>query len=211
MKVCIVGNGPSAAGQGQLIDAADCVVRMKAWWSFGALDAGKKCDILAWFGSDWGWSVGKGGHPPPALLCEHWFTQPWDVLAPRTMESLRNALHFLIVRSNGNPVRFIPGSLWHKCVKALGGKHPSTGFSSVAMAIEYLSPDEIVLVGFDGTTRDKPNFGDARRELEAKDLSDVPPHDLLSEKRLIVKLFDGTWLGEPVSLKLTWIAQPSVE
>ena len=57
MRVCVVGNGPSAQGKGEIIDAADFVVRIKAFWCHGAEDAGSKIDALAWYGFPGGWEL----------------------------------------------------------------------------------------------------------------------------------------------------------
>jgi hypothetical protein len=51
MKVAVVGNGPSATGAAEQIDSCDVVVRVRAFWKHGALDAGSKTTAIAWFGS----------------------------------------------------------------------------------------------------------------------------------------------------------------
>ena len=56
MRLCIVGNGPTAASKGDLIDSADFVARIKAWWAHAAADSGTRCDATAWYGECFGWN-----------------------------------------------------------------------------------------------------------------------------------------------------------
>jgi hypothetical protein len=50
VRIAIVGNGPSAAGKGAEIDGHDMVIRMTTFPVCGALDAGRKINVYAWFG-----------------------------------------------------------------------------------------------------------------------------------------------------------------
>ena len=70
MQVAIVGNGPTANGKGNEIDAADFVVRLKAFWAHGPVDAGRHLDALCWYGGMNGWDTA-----PTLPDCEHWITQ----------------------------------------------------------------------------------------------------------------------------------------
>lgn len=195
MRVCVVGNGPSAEGRGHEIDACDFVVRVKAWWANGAVDAGQRCDAHAHYG--WGrWD------DRPKLHGEHWFTQ--TISQVRQNPEGWDRLAFFVNRATFEAVRFAPDKLWDAAFKRLG-KHPSTGFMTVGMAMEIVKPTAIVLYGFDGTTPDRPNYDDARGPADTK-----CSHDQLAEKRAIADLHNGTWLGQPSTVDLEWPDMPDL-
>ncbi len=203
MKVCIVGNGPSAEGHGPEIDASDFIVRMKAFWLFGAVDSGERCDAWAWFGET---DPRRAEAVPEADIDnvgarEHWFTQ-CNLQIPETK---RYRLELAQRFSDVARWRQISDTLW-KRMRAHLGRFPSTGITAVAMAIDLLPVDELLLFGFDGTTPDKPNYHDARRP----NPNDPHAHDQLAEKRAIAELLDGQWLGEPSKVKLIWPDMPEL-
>ena len=45
MRVCVVGNGPSANGTADLVDSCDVVVRCGEYWRVGSRTAGSKVDV----------------------------------------------------------------------------------------------------------------------------------------------------------------------
>ena len=194
----IVGNGPTAAGKGCWIDACEFVVRMKAYWSHGAEDAGDKVNALAWYGVDDGWE-----NPPefPSDM-EFWITQEprlfhGECLAKPGNERLAKIVEvadFRIIRwMKTEP--FCDSDMYI-------GRSPTTGFTAINMAMYVLRPREIHLFGFDATTRKGPNSDDARRIIPDEMYTEY--HDLESEKRKIAELFDGTWLGRPCATRLVW-------
>ncbi len=196
MKLCIVGQGPTAEGHGEEIDACDCVVRIKTWWHAGAEDAGSKWDVHAHYGDGF-WDE------RPEFHGEHWFTQP--ICQVRQNPFGWSRLAHIANHARYEPVRFAPDALWDAAFARIG-RHPSTGFVTVAMAMEIVDPAELVLFGFDGTTPDKPRlYNDARGPVDTK-----CSHDQLAEKRAIAELFDGTWLGKPSRVRLVWPQMPEL-
>lgn len=195
MRVAIVGNGPSAAGHGQAIDACDRVVRIRAFWSYGALDVGRRTDAWAWFGSQSDMDLQN----VPRLSCEHWFTHCPEQLLQRAdgLCGISRASYFS--RYAGlNPLRWLPSDLWQKACAHLGF-HPSTGFITVALAIAIYQPTELHLYGFDGYTEP---FSDARREIPA---AQQTHHNMPAEKHAFAEISNGTWLGDPLPHPITLI------
>ncbi|MFA5618041.1 MAG: hypothetical protein WDK95_14475 [Syntrophorhabdaceae bacterium] len=201
MIVAIVGNGPTAAGKGRYIDACDFVVRLKAFWMYGALNAGKRLNALCWYGVKSGWD-----NPPEFRDVEFWITQEPRLFRSECernpgnerMERIVNAAQF-------NVIRWMPTELFCKS-DAYIGRSPTTGFTAINMALHILQPREIQLFGFDATTRDGPNSDDARRRIPDEMYTEY--HDMLAEKRVIAELFRGKWLGEPCKTTLVWHDMP---
>ncbi len=197
MRVCVVGNGPSAEGRGTQIDGCDFVVRIKSFWAHGAKNAGNRIDAWAWFGAD-----RDTAQPIPVLECEHWFT-----LCPAQKPSWPMMDELLAAHareSSGWARRYLRDAAW-AAARIYLGRSLSTGFATVVMAIDIFRPAELLLIGFDSTTPDKPNFDNARRE------SGPPgPIDFENEKRVFMELYRGSWLGKPKNIALDWIGQPHV-
>lgn len=197
MKLCIVGQGPTAKGHGKEIDACDKVVRIKTWWHAGATDTGSKWDVHAHYGDGF-WD------DRPEFHGEHWWTQ--TMCQVRRNPAGWSRLSFVANRARYEPVRFAPDALWDAAFARLQ-RHPSTGFMVVAMAMEIVEPSELVLFGFDGTTPDEPRmYNDARGGRVDTKCS----HDLLAEKRAIAEILGGAWLGEPCRTKLYWPQMPEL-
>ncbi|MHC4867290.1 MAG: hypothetical protein ACYTEX_24720 [Planctomycetota bacterium] len=203
MRLCIVGQGPSAEGKYEEIDSCDFVVRIKSFWKHGADRAGRRLDALASYG-DWGgwkdapsWVTG-GDH-------EYWLTQTVLQIKGHPNETAWQRLEFVSQRLKLRCMRWLPVDLWRRAEGRLGS-HPSTGFVSVCMAMEIKRPDELVLYGFDSTLPGRPNYGDARHP----DPNDRHSHDVLEEKRAIAEILRGTWLGKPTSTKLIWPDMPDL-
>lgn len=198
MRLCIVGQGPTAEGHGEEIDAYDKVVRIKNYWETGALDAGTRVDVVAHYGDGW------ASPPEAAARAEQWFTQ-----TPRQLQLKgkvgEQRLRNLVENAKLGLLRWVTEALWCRVCGYLWGHHPSTGMIAVAMGLEFFPDCELVLYGFDGTLPDLPNYWDARMLTEQK-----APHDLLAEKRAIAEIYDGTWLGFPTKATLTWPQMPDL-
>jgi hypothetical protein len=199
MKLCVVGNGSSARGQGTIIDACDFVVRIKAWWQNGAADSGSRCDALAHYG----W----GGGGLTEFTREHWITQTVDQVQGH--DDGWGRLGYVNRVANHRPIRWLTKQAWLSLETHLGS-HPSTGIVAVAMALSVMKPTELVVYGFDSTTPGKPNFADARGNVLSEEYLAAPAHDHLAEKRAMADLLNGTWLGEPSGVKLTWPDMPEL-
>lgn len=210
MRVCVVGNGPSAKGRGREIDACDFVVRIKAFWLHGAENTGEKTNALAYYGS---WAGAWDRMSELRRSCEHWFTH-----SPRQIEALKDIgyeqMGFVCHCAELKPIRWLTNQLWDQMTDYVK-RHPSTGFVTVGMAMEILDIDELVLYGFDSTTVDRPNYTDARLDWVIDHLPFLPPgrqlaHDTLAEKRAIAEIGQGTWLGKPCEVELVWPDMPDL-
>lgn len=191
MRVCVVGNGPSAKGHGAEIDACDFVVRIKAWWVYGAEDAGQRCDALAHYGGG-----ARVDHPP--CSGEYWFTRT-------TERSEWDRVACVINNADLALYRWVTKKVWQKARDCVGSD-PSTGFVALSMAMAIFDPSELVLAGFDARGKDLPGFNDARGKPWPTD--GAGHHDWMKEKQLIAAIRDGTWLGEPTDTHLTWYGGP---
>lgn len=213
MRLCIVGNGPSARGKAAEIDACDFVVRMTGWWKSGPGDCGEKLDAYAWFGAE-----EQSQIPEQYALApyEHWVTLPLSRCWPphTTPKGYPHGGQWMNVvgQSVLRSVRWVTEDMWQREMAALtlaSRTHkptspPSTGFTAVDMAIHIYAPGEIVLYGFDATTQSKPGWGDANPEWK-----DDGPHDLYQEKVIINRLLThAEWIGEPCGVRVTWPDNP---
>ena len=193
MKLCVVGNGPSAEGQGHEIDACEFVVRLKTFWLRGAENAGEKINAWVW--------AGDGLAKP--LQCEHWFTHPPRQTKAPGYHKVR--LDRFWKTAHGRPTRQMSDRLHRRAVDYLR-THPSTGFVAVAMAMERFEPDELVLVGFDSTTPDQPNFFDARGGSTY-----IAAHDIYLEKQAVLDISHRQrWMGRQTRTRLRWLHAPAV-
>jgi hypothetical protein len=195
MKVCVVGNGPSAKGKGSVIDACDFVVRIKQYWTFGAEGVGDKIDAWAWYGA----AVATEKAP---VACEHWITQSMYEYAQREWKHDDGAIRLERITSlrRDGVLRFIHHNVVCDLSQHLGA-FASTGLRAIAMALTT-QPDELVIAGFDAIADD---------DMDARDGQHRPPcHDMRAEKRLLCELEDGRWLGEPSRTRLRWLDPPMV-
>lgn len=205
MKLCVVGNGPSAEGKAKEIDACDFVVRIKTWWQCAAENCGEKWDAHVHYG--WGtWDL------RPRFRGVHWFSQ--TISQVRQHPQGWERLSFLANRAPLERIVLLPDTIWDAAFRYLG-RHPSTGFVAVCMAIEICKPNQLVLYGYDSTTIERPNYWDAQGEpvdylgkplRERKGWS--PPHDQLAEKRAIAEIAEGRWLDGETETKLIWPDKP---
>jgi len=203
VKVCVVGNGPSATDRSNEIDACDFVVRLKQYWLHGAENAGRKIHALAWFGEEF------DGASDGYVDCEHWFTQSPSVvfdIAAGGFDQGRIAYFNRVV--NLRQARWATDAMLERAYRHLG-KHPSCGFTAIDMALALFAPCELVLYGYDSTTLDRPNYADARYPLPEK-FRLHPPHDMLAEKRAIAELGEGCWLGAAIDVELVWPDKPEL-
>ncbi len=204
MKVCVVGNGPSARGRGEEIDACDFVVRLKAFWIHGAADAGSNIDAWAWYGDD----LDFGHVTPTQTDCrEHWFTQcPKQTL--RQDSQTREARQQAVLKySAGHRRQSLADGQWSE-IRAFTGKYPSTGMVAVFMAIERFPDCNLHLYGFDATTRDEPGFCDARKP----DAHPKDSHGQLGEKLSFRRIAtEGKWMNKPTNVTLTWPDMPRMD
>ena len=205
MKVCVVGNGPSAEGKGAEIDSYDFVVRMRNWWRCAAEHAGEKINAHAYF-SWWGeWSS------DPHTGFEHWFT--WCPEQLTTAGALGwQRVAFINQRAEGGSIRWLTNARWHQLRGALDGQHPSTGIVAVAMAIDRFrkKPIELGLYGFDSVTPDRPHFFDAREDNKELHERRNVMHNILAEKRLLAGLHGGAWITGKKDITVTWPDQPEL-
>ncbi len=204
MKICVVGNGPSAEGHGAEIDACDFVVRLKAYWVFGATDAGSKVDAVAWFGAqrkEW-CNLDVGDDIP---ICEHWRTWCNKQYEESPLE-WKKARAFFAYVTCGLPVVSVLECQWMRAIRYLN-RHPSAGFVTITMVLDRWPKCELLLTGFDATIPDRPDYYDARRPATG----DLSVHDMVAEKRAIAELLEGSWLGEPSQAALTWLNMPELE
>ena len=209
MRVCIVGQGPSAEGKGAEIDACDFVVRIKAFCECGAEHSGDKVDAIATYG-DWSRRRSK---PEWVRPTEYWFTHCPSQVEQHAMTQERghSVAHHrftsLVDDADGAAIRWLPDKLWKQMCEAIGS-HPSTGFVAVAMAIWILAPAQLLLAGFDSVDPKLPNFWDARNTI-AK--SSIVHHNMVSEKNQFRELvFEQMWLGTRTATNATWLEMPEV-
>lgn len=213
MRLCIVGNGPSASGKAVEIDACDFVVRMCGWWRSGPQDTGRRLDAYAWFGAEEQRDVPEQYAFAPF---EHWMTLPLLRCWPphTTPKGLPHGGQWmnLVEKANLRAIRWVTEDMWQREMAILTllsetkrpTAPPSTGFTAVDMAIHLYRPDEIHLYGFDATLPGRPGWGDNNPQW-----CDSGPHDLDLEKQLIHKLAaEGIWINRPCGVKVTWPDDP---
>lgn len=192
MKVCVVGNGPSAEGRGSEIDACEFVVRIKQYWTYGANGTGDKINAWAWYGA----AVASANAP---MACQHWITQSVDEYARREhakRDGFARLKHIISIQPTGG-LRFISGDVVGELSHHLGAS-PSTGLRAIAMVLA-MQPEEIVIAGFDAMDAETDARGDQHRP---------PCHNLRNEKRTLSELENGQWLKAPCSTRLTWLGRP---
>ena len=196
MRVCIVGQGPSAEGRGTEIDACDIVVRMKEFWNCGASDAGEKTDVVAYYGGSAACAQEYGK--------EHWMTHnPARLIKLETMG--RRRIETFVNWANGRPIVWLDDDYWQRMHDYLN-RDPSTGFVACGMAIRRYPGCRLVLYGFDSTTVDRPNYWDAQQLAKKK-----VAHCVMAEKLAIAEIFKGRWLGEKTAVTLNWPDMPELD
>lgn len=201
MKLCIVGQGPSAKGRGREIDACDFVVRMKAFWLHGAENAGEKISAWAWFGDkEW-----PGDAVGPSSQCEHWLTHCKVQIATALKVGQKRVQRAKEAAGRAG-YRQLSDRLWTRARVHLD-RHPSTGFIAVCMGMDRFHRPDLVLYGFDSTGPQRPNYWDARRPPEP---DCKHHHHVLAEKRAIAEIRNGMWLGAPTTATLTWPDMPDI-
>lgn len=194
MNVAIVGNGPSADGRGDAIDACDFVVRIKGFWNHGASQAGSKLDAWATFGEE-------RVLPPIRKPREIWYTRCTSHVMDD--EKLKLAFSSIVSSAHGIPFFLFSDHEWQHCRNVLGAG-PSTGFVAVCMAISRFPCCNLHLFGFDSTTPVAPNWEDATPVHGGN----ISSHPFVREKQEIAKIDRGEWFGANTDVTLTWANRP---
>lgn len=190
MRVCVVGNGPSANGRGAHIDGYDFVVRCNRFkQAFVGDSAGRKLSAFAWAGlKRWNKIV------PPGKF-EMWITCPeaWH----KGKERLTNAR--AICKKRKLKLRVIDLHRYMEVRRALealspktGKFPPTTGLLAVDMALAA-GAKELLIVGFDATTPEEPGWRYGNPKLH---YATGPGHDFSAEKQMLDTLCsEQTWCG----------------
>lgn len=213
MRLCVVGNGQSPKGHGDLIDRHDFVVRMNGWWlAHPKAIAGRK--ISAWCWNCAGYLLGhtdpgKKDKPvtvkPPKVPYQVWYTWHYGNAA-------RRARAAALIKEVIGKRRIVPLDRGlDRRVTAAMKKYadkkrtvPTTGLRAIGQALK-LNPSELTLIGMDATLPGLPGWNDEGLPW-TKHWS---MHSFIAEKKLLVELVDGkTWLGNPVSCKIDWVGRP---
>lgn len=178
MRIAIVGNGPSAAGKGAEIDAADLVVRMNGFSAVAALNAGQRLDVWAWFGS--GRTCRRLDGVPPSGNYEVWATLPLSRCRPFVIGHVGDAER-LIQWSSARRIRWVTEGEFGEQAAAIGA-WPSTGFTAAWMARREHPSAQLLLYGFDALHPSAPGWGDARAPWRGVDAT---AHNFEAEKRVL--------------------------
>ena len=194
MKVAVVGNGPSAEGCGDLIDACDFVVRMKVFWKYAADGAGEKIDAWATFLDDG--REYRGSH------------ELWVVQTPKQIfryDTATERIRDICDAANGQPIRWYTERELHIATQCLEAE-PSTGFVAVDMALRRFPDCSLCIFGFDSTVPNAPNWEDAKRHPGGN----VSQHSFIEEKRMISRIDEGEWMCQPTKAGLIWENRPEL-
>lgn len=186
MQVMIVGHGPSlkGAGKGSRIDAFDIVVRLKAC-VLGTEDYGSRIDALCLSTEVLGLAKQPSGM--------YW-------LYPKRGTYDRQAVGEMVGQAIG--AVFLPFDLcnrWNDEFRKMGGRHPnvSTGLAAIIIAGHHLSPDQIVLAGFD--TLLNPSVEFSRNDEIPRTGAGKIDHDWQTENKLL-KIVADTYRFEIAAL-----------
>jgi hypothetical protein len=202
LRVCVVGNGPSAEGNGEAIDGHDFVVRTSIF-PLALRGAGTKLNAWCWNGAPK--TCPKRMSVPPGRY-ETWLSVHTSY-RKLYKQFLRHANR--LARKHG-PLRVMSERTWI-AMRAAVRCHPSTGFAAVAYALEHLRPKTLTLYGFDATRKGAPGWGDARKTIpwRVAKAGHVCGHNLLLEKQLLYRLMKrGEWFGMRCKTKVVWPARP---
>jgi len=170
MRMCIVGNGPSAVEYAKEIDTCDFVVRMNSW-PVGLM--GRKWN--AWASSFSPWS-----HMQPEAIRHKLFDampknlRVWVIGKPKSkwgyVKYRKGSPTITFSPPGWKPLSFPYDTIGVKIGRWLsgylrrkrGGRRagPSTGFQTLGHALTK-QPSELVLVGFDAIAEGKPGWGDS--------------------------------------------------
>ena len=195
LTAALVGNGPSAHGKGDEIDAHDFVVRMNSFWTHNT-DSGRKMSAYA--------GAARPINDAPSwvledLRWEYWVQMPAEHV---TWKVGRSAVSMCRVLGdvNGRPLRFFREELVDAAVELLlkvaeprpEGPYFTCGLSCLFMLLDYpVKFDVIHLYGFDGTNE---NY---RYNTGVKLVRRC--HDFSAEKRLIDMLLPGSRMHVPLT------------
>lgn len=193
MKVCIVGHGTSLLGarNGNEIDIADIVVRLKQGWKQcldNPDDYGMKVDVLITSTETLGCFEGSQILP----IKHYWCYPKYGWYEEHRVEAIEKHIGKL----TDIPLNMINRFNWKFRQQS---KHPnvSLGMAAILYAKHYLESSEIVLAGFD--TLLNPDLAFERNpNIPRTGAGSYPDHDwklenkLLKSLRLNVRAIDGT-------------------
>lgn len=210
MRACVVGNGQSPLGHGDMIDCHDLVMRMNCWWrTHPPPVAGRKI-------THWGWNsalylVGlkekreknKVCHDMPKgkfIICvEAWRGGRKHITNAKIASAKLGRLKIAHMNKNYD-------SRLTKKLSRLAKRRvvPSTGIRALSRVVA-MKPEHLTIIGFDATLPKRPGWND-RGNPWRKNWS---CHDYVAEKRLMIQLVDGKrWVDGPIEFTIEWYGRP---
>lgn len=172
----LVGNGPSSPENKEFIDRIDMVARVQG---FPMGDAGTK------------WNIWAGCFGLAAISNIKKFKNHKAPNRPRILwcagDNRRRADKLGI--TDGAVVSMLPGNVRER-VKQAVGCDPTSGFMAIEMALRA-EPRELVLVGYDATTKEKPGWDHWKSEQGFPPVQTDKPiipgtgHNMAAEKALL--------------------------
>lgn len=151
-KVAIVGNGPGLlkSQHGAEVDEADAVVRINYYRIDGyAKHVGTRTDY--WVNHLMRIAEDVGDYVPPGLSClrEVWLFARWE--GYETTEQIWEAIQHPKYKEalRGVRIRNTSYKEYFKMHREVGERRPSNGYGAISLALKYLDPDELLMLGFD--------------------------------------------------------------
>ena len=217
MRICVVGNGQSPKGHGDLIDSHDVVIRVNGWWlTHPPPIAGRKCTHWSWNTALYlvGLREAKEKNKPvrkpmprknpdgsrPMLCAENWRSG---------RKHIRNARIAAAALGLRNKIRFMDknaDSRLQKKLRALAKRKtmPTTGMRALHRAV-LMKPNHLTIIGFDATKPDRPGWNDKGNPWR----KNWNCHTFVEEKLVIAELVDKkVWLGQKVDFSVDWVGRP---
>jgi hypothetical protein len=213
VRACVVGNGQSPKGHGDLIDCHDLVFRVNGWWlTHPPPVAGRKITHWSWNSALYLIGIREPGEknklvrvrPPRGkyVIC---------VEACRGHKKHKTNAVLAAAKLGGLPVRQMDKnadsrlSKWlRKLAKNQGRCIPSTGLRAVHRAV-LMKPEHLTIIGFDATTPDKPGWNDLGNPWRKT----WALHGFVFEKQVLASLVDDKkWLGQKVDFSVDWVGRP---
>lgn len=211
-RVALVGNGPSSADQGQLIDACDFVVRQSRWLGQGAARTGSKLSALCGFNAN---------TEVPDWLRERRDWELWTNMSaacfrPEPCKQDPGDWKWLFATADGRPIRLPRNQVLEEAAAHLRSvskyrvslPYLDMGTVLVAMIID-LGASYLELWGYDRTGIGKPN--DHWGQQQYTNAWDQTHHDYRARTVMLGELVDrGTWCGRPVNCRTFWHGRPEL-
>lgn len=219
MRICVVGNGQSPKGHGDLIDCHDVVIRVNGWWlTHPPPIAGRKCTHWSWNTALYLVGLREAGEKNKPLKSKMPRKNPDGTRPVLCAENhrghnrhVRNARIAAAALGLRNKVRFMDKNADSRLQKKLrglaGGKAvPSTGLRALHRAV-LMQPHHLTVIGFDATLPDRPGWNDLGNPWR----KNWNCHGFVAEKKVIEELVDGkVWLGQPVAFSADWVGRPEI-